>query len=616
MAIAYAVAGWVLIQIATQVFPVFHMPDWTAQFVVILIVIGFPVTVALAWVYEITPEGVRRTVPAGSPEARPEHESLQIARRLTTVITVVLIVAVALLGWRLLVLRRAASRSPEPVAAQIAAKPVPRTAAFISSPPGANEAERETAAFNPPADTIVVLPFANLGGDPKQQYFSDGITEELTNALGQNTGLHVIAWDTASKYRDSTQAATDIAKTLDVANVLTGKILRQGSEVRVIVELVNARTGYQAWSSHYDDSLSNIFQVQDKITASISDALKVKFAAAHTVRTVNPEAHDLVLKARALMQIGRSAAPYEQARTLLERAIALAPDYADAHALLARSLNDLTQFSTLSLKDALPKVRAGANKALQLDPGNVDAILALASADLFEGRNIEARQGFRHAIELDPSNATAHLDYALLLPPKQMLAETLISAQLDPDSATTQNNLASDYMNLGKYQEALAPMLALARLAPHSAATAFGLAQNYALLHRDQDAVKAFDLVQPDSPLGRQLVAAGKLAYQSVLDPKLHPQALAAADALRKRSDLDPDSLYNLFNIYLVLGQKSIALNLLDRSCMPAPFSCSDFAVNPTYIPLRGDPRFEAMAKKYAVTVQPSASAASAVSTH
>ena len=126
--------------------------------------------------------------------------------------------------------------------------------------------------------------------------------------------------------------------------------------------------------------------------------------------------------------------------------------------------------------------------------------------------------------------------------------------------------------------------------------------------HRNQDAVKAFDLAQPDTPLGTQLVAAGKLAYQSVLDPKLQAQALAAANALRKRSDLDPDSLYNLFAVYLVLDKKDIALNLLDRSCMPAPFSCSDFAVNPTYIPLRGDPRFEALEKKYAA---PSPSAAS-----
>ena len=608
IAVAYAVAAWLLVQVATQVFPFFNIPNWSVRLVVVASAIGFPFAVVLAWVYEITPEGVRRTVPADSPDARPEFARHQIGRKLNMVIIAVLVLAVALLGWRLLVLRHAGSTKTSKTIVQAQAQTHGRQAADAKS-------ATTPGTFNPPADTLVVLPFANLGGDPRQQYFSDGITEELTNALGQNTALRVIAWDTASKYRDGKQPATDIAKALNVANVLTGKILRQGSEVRVIVELVNARTGYQTWSSHYDDSLSNIFQVQDKISAAISGALKVKFADARAAQTVNPEAHDLVLQARAAIQNGRSATPYEQARSLLKQAIAIAPDYAAAHALLARALNDLIQFSTLSPKNVLPKVREEANKALQLDPNNVDAILALASADMYEGRNAEARKGFQRAIELDPSNATAHLDYGLLLPPKATLAETLKSAQLDPDSAITQNNLAISYLNVGEYPEALAPSLAVAKLAPHSASTAFGLAQAYSLLHRNQDAINAFDLVHPDTPLGRQLVAAGKLTYQSVLDPKLRPQALDAADALRQRSDLDPDSLYNLFIVYLVLDKKDIALNLLDRSCAPAPFSCSDFAVNPTYVPLRDDPRFEAMEKKYGMISQPPASAGSTLLT-
>jgi TolB-like protein/Tfp pilus assembly protein PilF len=608
VAVAYAVAGWLLVQIATQVFPIFHMPDWTAQIVVLLVVLGFPVTVVFAWVYEITPEGVRRTVAADSPDARPEYANHQIGRKLNTVITAVLVLAVALLGWRLLVLRHAGgATTPHPVATAQA-----QTADKTGTTPAVHPAPATLAAFDPPADTIVVLPFANLGGDPKQQYFSDGITEELTNALGQNTGLKVIAWDTASKFRYSKQSAADIARKLNVANVLTGKILRQGNEVRVIVELVNAGDGYQVWSHHYDDNLKNIFAVQDNISAAISGALKVKFAVARAAKSVNPQAHDLALQARSLIEQARSAAPFEQARVLLEQAITLAPGYADAHALLARTLNDLTQYSTLSLKDALPKVRAEANQALQLDPHNVDAVLALASADMSEGRNAEAHKGFQRAIELDPSNAIAHLDYAILLPPKMALAETLEAVRLDPDSATAQNNLATIYLNLGEYAQALAPSLALARMTPHGAGVAFGLAQIYALLHRNQDAVRAFDLAQPDTPLGKQLVAAGKLAYQSVQDPKLQAQALAAANALRKRSDLDPDSLYNLFAVYLVLDKKDIALNLLDRSCMPAPFACSDFAVNPAYIPLRGDPRFAALEKKYAAPSQSAASGAAA----
>jgi tetratricopeptide (TPR) repeat protein len=215
----------------------------------------------------------------------------------------------------------------------------------------------------------------------------------------------------------------------------------------------------------------------------------------------------------------------------------------------------------------------------------------------------KAKAGYERALRIDPSNAIARLDYALVLPPKQALAETLKAAQLDPQNATAQNNLATQYLNLGQYQQALPASQALLRLAPHSADSAFNLAMNYALLQRNQDAVHAFDLVQPTTPLDRQLAAAGKLAYQSVLEPKLRTQARAAADALHPQANLDPLSLYDLMQVYLQLGDKDVALDLLKKSCDPSPQSCTDFATNPTYLSLRSDPRFQALAKRYETTV-------------
>lgn len=257
-------------------------------------------------------------------------------------------------------------------------------------------------------------------------------------------------------------------------------------------------------------------------------------------------------------------------------------------------------------------MRKEANKALQLDPNNVDAVLALAGADLVEGRNAAARKGYQRVIELDPSNAVAHQDYGLLLPLKPALAETLESVQLDPDNATGQNNLATLYVDLGQYAQALPHFKALLRLAPHSADSALELAQTYALLHRNDDAVKAFDLVQPDTELGKALVAAGRLTYQSVLDSELHAQALTAVDALRRRSDFDPSSTTDLIQLYLVLGRKNVALELLPQNCAATPVGCSDLSVNPLWLPLHGDPAFEALVKKYDTTSQPPASAASA----
>jgi len=581
-AVLYAGAVWALAQGISQLASAIGLPGYATRWFLIAAVIGFPFWLAFAWFYEFTPQGFRRDNELAA-DAPARHSN---ARKLDVAIIGVLIVAVVLLASGYFV------RRTVPAAAQPA----------------------KLAAFHPPAGTIVVLPFANLGGDRSQQYFSDGITEELTNALGQNTGLRVIAWDTASKYRNSKQSATDIGKALNVANVLTGKIERQGENVRVIVELVNAANGYQLWSDHYDDQLANIFQVQDKISAAISGALKVKFATTRAVHSVNPQAYDLVLKARALMDRAHTAAPVEQARALLEQAIGLDPDYAEAHAALARVWFGLTYYSTLPLKDALPKLRAEAHRALTLDPDSVTAIIALGVADRAEGKLAEAKASFRHAIELDPSNAFAHLGYALMLPMQQAWAETLEGAQLDPGNAAAQNDLAVASLDLGEYAQAVPPLQALLRLDPHSADSAFLLALTYALLHRDAEAAKAFDLAQPETPLAKALIAAGRLSYESALDPARHGQALAAVAALDRRADLDPVSLADVIQLDLVLGEKRSALARLPGLCASASVICSDLSVNPIFLTLRGDPGFEALVKQYDTVSKPAAAASAGTS--
>lgn len=577
--ILYAGAIWAFGQGLSQFSPALNLPDYATRWFLIAAVIGFPFWIAFAWFYEFTPQGIKRESDI-APNAPIAHST---ARKLDFAIIGVLVVAVALLASGYFVKRGT------PTNATVAA-----------------------AKFAPPADTLVVLPFANLSGDKNQQYFSDGITEELTNALGQNTGLRVIAWDTASHYRDTTQPATAVGEALNVANVLTGKILREGNQIRVIVELVNTRTGYQVWSDHYDDALANVFQVQDKISAAIADALKVKFASLGPAPTVNPLAHDLVLQANALMDKAHSAGPFEQAGKLFEQAIALDPGYADAHAGLAAAWFDLTLYSTVPLKDALPKVREELNKALALDPRNTRALVGLAVVDQNEGKLAEARSDYERALAIDPSYASAHMNYALVLPLQQEQAQTLEAAQLDPDNAGTQSNLANIELDLGEYAQALVPAQALLRLDPHSADSAMGLALVDSLLHRDADAVKAFDLAQPDSELAKALVTAGRLTYQSRLDPMLHAKALAAVEALRKRTDLDPASTVDLLQLELALGQNATALAQLPKYCAGAWGTCNDLAIYPLWLPLRGQPEFEALVKRYDTSSKPAAVASSA----
>jgi TolB-like protein/Tfp pilus assembly protein PilF len=577
-AIAYGAFAFALIQVLDVVAGSYHWPDHGMHIVFGLLALGFLVALILAWYH-----GERGAQRISGPEL--------------LLIALVLAVGGGLL-WHF-------GKTGSPVEATNA----PANVASRQEPAPASSPA--SAPFNPPAGTLAVLPFTNLNGDPKQQYFSDGITEELTNALGQNAALTVIAWDTASKFRDSHKSPNAVGVALNVANLVHGSIEREGGMIRVLAELVDTRTGKQLWSDHYDDSAANVFQVQDKISAAIAAALNVKFAALGPASIVNPKAHDLVLKAHALMETARTAAPIEQARALLEQAIALDPGYADAHAKLAGAWLDLTQYSTLTLKDALPKARAEANQALALDPRNVTALLVLANDDGAEHKIAQAKTKFERALALDPSNVSAHVDYGNALPTRQALAQYLEAVQLDPRNATAQNNLGGAELDLDEYAQALPPTVASMKLAPQSADSAMSLALVYSLLHRPEDAVKAFDLAQPDTPLAKALVAAGRLTYQSVLDPKLHAQALAAVHALRKRSDLDPNSMVDVMQLDLALGQNDTVLELLPNICAAMPVGCTNLSVNPVWLPLRGQPAFQALVKKYDTASQTPASASS-----
>ncbi len=564
----YAGAVWALAQGISQLSPAFGAPDWVTRWFVIAACVGFPFWVAFAWFYEFTPQEIQRESEV-APSASVTHST---ARKLDFAIIGVLIVAVVLLGSGYFIRRDA---------------------------PAAATPAKVAAAFHPAADSLMVLPFANLSGDKSQQYFSDGITEELTGALGQNPSLTVIAWHTASKYRDSKQTAGEMGRTLNVAHILDGSIQREGNEVRVSVELVSTVTGRQLWSRHYDQPFKDIFKVQDQVSEAIADALKVKFAQADLPQggTTNPEAHELVLKGRALME-KRDAASFAAAQKDFEQAIALDPDYADAHALLARALLVLTVVSDLPRKTVEPRIRAEAERALALDPHNVDALVAMGNVDSIDLKPERARAEFRQALALDPSNEAAHLDYGTVLPLKQAVAQEQEATLLDPNNVGAWNNLATYVQDLGDYAQETTAAEALLRLDPTGVDSAFGLAFAYQQLRQLPMAVKAFDRVQPANAPDRAQVAAGRLTYQALLDPALRPQALAALQHLGRDAS-NPDVASNLLQLYLALGETQSALPLLESLCAATPIGCSDLAINPLYRALHGDPRFEALAKKY-----------------
>lgn len=561
----YAGGVWALSQGIAQLSPALGLPDYATRWFLIACAIGFPLWIAAAWFYALTPQGLKRESEV-TADAAFTHSA---TRRLDFAIIGVLALAVVLLGSGYFFQRNATG-------------------------------DAETAAFDPPVGSLVVLPFSNLGGDPKQQYFSDGITEELTDALGQNSALRVIAWATAATLRGASLTPNAIGRRLNVANVLHGSILRAGDDVRITAELVDARNGVQLWSHHYDGSFADVFKMQDQVSAAIAGALKVKFAKADAGGgTHNEAAHELVLKGRALMK-NQNVADVQQARKDFERAIELDPHYASAHAWLSRTLMALTSISNLPLDSVLPQIRAEAGKALQLAPQNADAWVALGSADASTNPpDLEkARTAFSKALAIDPSNVGAHLDYGAVLPLKEALAQEREATVLDPANETAWNNLAAIAGDLADWPQMIHAAQMLIKLDPQVVDSAFALAFAYHQSHQDDQMAGAFDLVKPTTAIDQAQVSAGRLTYRALADASLRPQALAALKDLARQQS-SPDVAANLLQMYLVLDDTAPALALLESSCAAAPIGCSDLAINPLYKPLHGNARFAKLSKQY-----------------
>ncbi|MGH8234954.1 MAG: hypothetical protein ACREPU_12285 [Rhodanobacteraceae bacterium] len=357
VAVVYAAAGWLLVQVVTQVFPVFSFPAWTEQLAVLTVLVGFPIALVLAWAYERNPEGLHRD-PSSLPESgRKRNHRIDIAIGLL----VVLSLAVTAVIWS--VHRTPAKHS------RIAA-----------------HAQTATPTQAPPR-SVAVLPFDNISGDPKQKYFSEGISSELIGLLARNPNLHVAARTSSFFFEGKQQDIRLIAQKLNVRSILEGSVQSDGSHVHIEVSLVNAADGYQQWSQSYDRSLSDILAVQSEIAQSIAQALAPALAGVQPKSGVpepaqiDPDIYRDYLQAQTYFDQTLDEGQTPASQDALDRAVALfrkvataAPGFADGQAALANAL--------LYVGDATDdQVNAALGHALAVDPQNplaLDVAISLA----------------------------------------------------------------------------------------------------------------------------------------------------------------------------------------------------------------------------------------------
>jgi len=390
--LAYVVGAWVILQIVDFGLDAISAPNWIMQMFILLAAVGFPVVLIVTWVFELTPEGIRRE----SEIDRTQSISAPTGRRLDRVIIAFLAVAVLLLfGDRFFI-------GPDDTAPVVT---------------GDTDAIVTAASRN----TIAVLPFVNMSSDAEQEYFSDGITEEILNRLAGIRELQVAARTSVFSFKGQNQDIRKIAEQLGVETVLEGSVRRAGDDIRITAQLIRASDGFHLWSEAYDRKLENIFAIQDDIASRIADALQLSMGISDQPkvmpRSVNPEVYDLYLRARALHR--QRGEVLLEAVALFEQALAIDPEFAPAWAGLSHSYivlpNYISKEEHQKLGDVLAKSVDAAERAMELDSALPTAIHAMANTLFFRLEWAEAERYYRQALELDPDSADIMEDYVSLL---------------------------------------------------------------------------------------------------------------------------------------------------------------------------------------------------------
>jgi adenylate cyclase len=455
----YAVVGWLVAQVATLLETSLGLPSWFDGVIVAALLLGLPVALILAWAFELTPEGMRLT--ASLPEA-------EVAAQKSRKVDYAILFGVALVAVLFIVERV----MPPPTIAARSANDGSRAAADAS---GANSPARDgskavaTPTGPPPAASIAVLPFADLSAEKDQQYFSDGIAEEILNVLARIDGLKVASRTSAFQFRSAATGIPAIAEELGVRHVLEGSVRKAGNRVRITAQLIDASTDEHLWSETFDRTLTaeDLFAIQDEIAAATVSALRTKLggamaesAPAAPVRTTKVEAYELFLEARAFFQARRDLGA---ADGLLAKAIEIDPKFADALAIRAAIHQFGGEYGARFGDERAARAtgRDFAEKALAIDEVNSLAIAVLALSHLYdhlEGTSEEPFDkifaGLKRALELDPADSNAlnwlGIAYSFVGNHEKAVEFFTRCVEADPALAACRANLAVGYLSLGR----------------------------------------------------------------------------------------------------------------------------------------------------------------------
>jgi adenylate cyclase len=454
VAVAYGVVSWLLVQVATQVFPFFDIPAWAVRMVIVVLLLGFPVALVIAWIYDLTPEGLQRTDEIAPRQSLSRHTG----RKMDFAIIGVLLAVIAFIAWQ-------------------------------HFRPGKNAAGTEL-----PAKSIAILPFVDMSQSRDQEYLSDGITEQIIDSLAHIRGLFVVARTTAFSFKNKSGDIRDIGRQLQVTHVLEGSVRRGNGKVRVAAQLINVVTGFHIWSETYDSTEQDFLFLQSDVAKKVASALQIELHLAETTQlakspTQNPEAYNSYLRGVYLLN-KRTIDSARKALSEFEEAIARDPRFALGHAGIADGHILLSKMGAMPPDEAATRAWTEVSSALALDENLADGYVSrgILLTD-FEWNWPAAEIDYRKALDLNSNNANAHHWYARHLAHlgrfKEALEQIGTAERLDPLNPAILTSRAKILCSAHRYEEAIAQCRKAMNLEGKDFPQAFSILAQAYLHHRE-----------------------------------------------------------------------------------------------------------------------------------
>ena len=569
VAVAYAVVGWLLVQIATQVFPFLEIPNWVVRLVIALVAIGFPIALVIAWAFEATPEGIKRTEVADAMPAvtrQKKHAWIYIV-----VVGAAISVALFFLG-RFTAGNKTVATAPNELSAK----------------------------------SIAVLPFDNLSRDPDNAFFTEGVQDEILTRLAKVADLKVIARTSTQQFKSAPADLRDVAKQLDVTNILEGSVQKVNDQVRVNVQLINALTNAHLWAEIYDRKLTDIFAVESDIAKTIADQLQAKLTGSEKQMmaaqpTTDTTAYELYHKGRSLWG-KRTGDNIPKAIAFFEQAIARDPNYALAYAGLASAYILSPFYTGADRREAGSKAKEAALKALRLDPNLAEAHAALGKVLFFSEIDLPgATREYKRAIELKPNDADAHHWFsndslAALGQFDEAIAEGKRSVELDPLSIVINADLGETFFYARRFDESVAQLRKTLEIDPTSFYAHYNLGIALQAKGDLSGAITEYEKAKQLSGDNPTVATFWAQAKAHAGDKEAARRMLSELDEISKHREVVG---YLRALLYLSLNNKNEALRWLEQGYGERDGSNICWInVDPLLDSLHGDPRFEALVQK------------------